>query len=50
VSRTRASVLQAVGYPAHPKPQSTWAVRLMKAHSNAVENLVVLAALVLIAQ
>ena len=36
-----------VGYPANPKPQSAWAERLMKAHSNAVENLVVFAALVL---
>lgn len=39
----------AVGYPAEPKPQSGWAVRLMKAHVNAVENLVVFAALVLVA-
>jgi uncharacterized MAPEG superfamily protein len=38
-----------VGYPANPKPQSAWAARLMKAHSNAVENLVVFAALVLAA-
>jgi uncharacterized MAPEG superfamily protein len=38
-----------VGYPANPKPQSPWATRLMKAHSNAVENLVVFAALVLAA-
>ena len=38
-----------VGYPANPKPQSAWATRLMKAHSNAVENLVVFAALVLAA-
>lgn len=38
-----------VGYPAAPKPQSPWAARLMKAHSNAVENLVVFAALVLAA-
>jgi uncharacterized MAPEG superfamily protein len=36
-----------VGYPASPKPQSAWAERLMKAHSNAVENLIVFAALVL---
>ena len=40
----------AVGYPAQPKPQSPWAQRLMKAHANAVENLVVFAALVLAAQ
>ncbi len=38
-----------VGYPASHKPQSAWAERLMKAHSNAVENLVVFAALVLAA-
>jgi uncharacterized MAPEG superfamily protein len=40
----------SVGYPASPKPQSPWAVRLMKAHRNAVENLAVFAALVLAAQ
>jgi len=40
----------AVGYPEHPKPQSPWAQRLMKAHTNAVENLVVFAPLVLLAQ
>ena len=39
----------AVGYPAHPQPQSPWAQRLMRAHANAVENLVVFAALVLAA-
>lgn len=39
----------AVGYPQNPPPQSPWAVRLMKAHDNAVENLVVFAALVLAA-
>jgi len=39
-----------VGYPANPKPQSAWAERLIKAHYNAVENLVVFAALVLAAQ
>lgn len=39
----------AVGYPENPKPQSPWARRLMKAHSNAVENLVVFAALILAA-
>lgn len=41
---------EAVGYPESPKPQSPWARRLMKAHVNAVENLVVFAALVLAAQ
>jgi len=48
----RISVLglsDAVGYPINPKPQSGWATRLMKAHSNMVENLVVFAALVLVA-
>ncbi len=38
-----------VGYPDHPKPQSPWAQRLMRAHANAVENLVIFAALVLTA-
>lgn len=39
-----------VGYPENPPPQAPWAQRLMKAHANAVENLVVFAALVLAAQ
>lgn len=43
-------LLDAVGYPENPKPQSPWAQRLMKAHANAVENLVVFASLVLLAQ
>jgi len=43
-------LVEAVGYPADPKPQSAWARRLMKAHANAVENLVIFAALVLVAQ
>jgi len=38
-----------VGYPESPKAQSAWAQRMLKAHSNAVENLVVFAALVLVA-
>ena len=42
-------LIDAVGYPANPKPQSLWAQRLMHAHANAVENLVVFAALVLTA-
>ena len=42
-------VIDAVGYPENPKPQSAWAQRLMKAHANAVENLAVFAALVLAA-
>jgi uncharacterized MAPEG superfamily protein len=49
----RAAVLgltDTVGYPDNPKPQSPWARRLMKAHVNAVENLVVFATLVLVAQ
>ena len=43
-------LMDAVGYPDNPKPQSPWAQRLMKAHGNAVENLVVFATLVLAAQ
>ncbi len=42
-------LMDAVGYPENPKPQSAWAQRLMKAHANAVENLVVFAPLVLLA-
>ena len=42
-------VIDAVGYPENPKPQSPWARRLMKAHANAVENLAVFATLVLVA-
>lgn len=42
-------IMDAVGYPENPKPQSPWARRLMKAHANAVENLVVFATLVLVA-
>jgi len=42
-------LIDAVGYPENPKPQSPWARRLMKAHANAVENLVLFAPLVLIA-
>ncbi|SFR43980.1 Uncharacterized conserved protein, MAPEG superfamily [Marinobacter gudaonensis] len=41
---------EAMGYPDNPAPQSPWAQRLMKAHQNAVENLVVFASLVLITQ
>ena len=43
-------LMEAVGYPTNPKPQSPWAQRLKKAHANAVENLVVFAALILTAQ
>lgn len=42
-------LIDAVGYPQNPKPQSPWAQRLLKAHLNAVENLVVFAPLVLAA-
>ena len=42
-------LMDAVGYPENPKPQSPWARRLMAAHANAVENLVVFGALVLAA-
>ena len=38
-----------VGYPENPKHQSPWARRMKSAHANAVENLVVFAALVLAA-
>ena len=42
-------LIPAVGYPDNPPAQSPWARRLMKAHINNVENLVVFAALVLAA-
>jgi uncharacterized MAPEG superfamily protein len=42
-------MVAAVGYPVNPPAQSPWAVRMMKAHDNAVENLVIFAALVLAA-
>lgn len=42
-------LMDAVGYPDEPKPLSPWAAKMKAAHSNAVENLVVFAALVLIA-
>ena len=38
-----------VGYPESPRLQSPWARRMKAAHANAVENLVVFAALVLAA-
>jgi uncharacterized MAPEG superfamily protein len=38
-----------VGYPESPKPQSPWATRMKAAHANAVENLVIFAVLVLVA-
>ena len=42
-------LVDAVGYPADPAPISPWAAKMKAAHANAVENLVVFAALVLIA-
>ncbi len=42
-------LMDAVGYPADPKPIAGWAQKMKAAHANAVENLVVFAALVLIA-
>ena len=39
----------AVSYPENPKPIAPWASRLKAAHYNAVENLVVFAALILVA-
>ena len=43
-------LVDAVGYPEHPQPLAPWAQRLKAAHYNAVENLVVFAPLVLVAQ
>jgi uncharacterized MAPEG superfamily protein len=42
-------VLHEIGYPDEPTKLSPWAERLKRAHSNAVENLVVFAALALVA-
>ena len=42
-------LMDAVGYPDSPKPLAPWAERMKCAHYNAVENLVVFAALVLTA-
>ena len=42
-------LVEAVGYPENPIPLATWAVRMKAAHYNAVENLVVFAILVLVA-
>jgi uncharacterized MAPEG superfamily protein len=42
-------VLHEVGYPDEPTRLSPWADRLKRAHANAVENLVVFGALVLVA-
>ena len=42
-------LMDTVGSPAVEKPLAPWAERLRKAHSNAVENLVVFATLLLVA-
>ena len=42
-------LMNAVGYQDEPKPMAGWASKMKAAHYNAVENLVVFAALVLIA-
>ena len=42
-------IVDAVGYPEAPRPLSGWATKMKAAHYNAVENLVVFAALVLTA-
>ena len=39
----------AVAYPENPAPLAPWAQRMKAAHYNAVENLVVFAALVIVA-
>lgn len=41
-------LVDAVGYPDNPKPMAKWAQRMKAAHYNAVENLVVFAALVMV--
>ena len=45
-----AGIDDTVGYPANTPVLAPWAQRLRAAHANAVENLVVFAALVLAAQ
>ena len=42
-------LVDSVSYPSDPKPMAPWAQRLKAAHYNAIENLVVFAALILIA-
>ena len=49
LNRSNNKISDAVGYPDAPLVLSPWAERLKKAHYNAVENLVVFAALVLTA-
>ena len=46
---TVRGLVDAVGYPTNPKPLASWAARMKGAHSNAVENLVVFATMVLVA-
>jgi uncharacterized membrane protein YecN with MAPEG domain len=43
-------IASTVGYPVDPPPLAPWAQRLRAAHANAVENLVVFAALILAAR
>lgn len=42
-------LMDAIGYPENPPPMAGWAQRMKAAHYNAVENLVIFAALVLAA-
>ena len=42
-------LINAVGYPTDPEPLSPWAAKMKAGHANAIENLVVFATLVLIA-
>ncbi len=42
-------LIDAVGYPENPKPLSGWAAKMKAGHANAIENLVVFATLVLVA-
>lgn len=46
---TVRGLTSAVGYPDNPAPLADWAQRIKAAHYNAVENLVIFATLVLIA-
>lgn len=47
---TRYGVIETLTYRADTKPVADWAERAKKAHYNAVENLVLFAALVLVAE
>lgn len=42
-------VMESMGFNEKPKPHAPWAERLMRAHQNAIENLVVFGILVLLA-